>query len=88
MARPTIASLTARVAELEAELARARAAAEVAAVTAAPQRTPSLSLCRAIIEAPPAVQRAKYFERTGAKVASRLDVETWLEEMREAVGLA
>ena len=88
MARPTIAALSARVAELESALARATAAAEVAAVTAAPQRMPSISLAKAILAAPAGIQRQKYFERTGAKAASRLDVETWLEELREVVGLA
>jgi len=78
MARMTNAQL-----KNENELLKAKLAVHEAKPT-----IPSLPLCRALLNAPAALQRKAYLERTGRTWASNLDVEMWLEELREAVGRA
>lgn len=74
-------SLRSTVARLEAENAALRA-------TSKPAGIPSIPMCRAILKLCPALQRRECITRTGNRWATSFEVEVWLEQLREAIGLA
>lgn len=85
MARQTIS-------QVRAELARvtnvAQAQAAKLQVLQSKPRLPSIPLSKAILNASRAIQRKTFIERTGNDFPTTVDVELWLEELREQCGLA
>lgn len=73
--------------QVQSENARLQAENEVLRALTAKPRLPSAPMQRALLAAAPGIQRKAYMERFNLPVASRVDVELWLEEMRDSLGL-
>lgn len=84
MARQTKAQIQSEVSQLRTTCAIQ--AAKLQVLQSKP-RLPSISLSKAILTASRAIQRKTYIERTGHDFPTTVDVELWLEELREQCGL-
>ena len=74
--------------QTKAQLVAALAIAEGKLALMAKPRLPSNSMCRAILNAAPGLQKREYCARfPERKFVSNLEIESWLEEMREQLGL-
>lgn len=85
MARQTISQVRAELARVT-NVAQAQAA-RIQVLSQKP-RLPSIPLSKAILTASRAIQRKTYIERSGNEFPTTVEVELWLEELREQCGLA
>lgn len=75
--------------QTKAQLVAALAIAEGKLALMAKPRLPSNDMCRAILASPPALQKREFCTRfpERANYLSNLTLQSWLEELREKLGL-